>query len=53
MTAEEEEEDPSNVNIPEVEGHREVEVPQIENPNITIPLKTRQVNIGTEAMIRI
>ena len=49
MTAEAKDEDPRNINIPEVEGHCEVEGTKIENPNITMPLKTRQVNIGIEA----
>ena len=49
VTTEEEDEDPRNINILEVEGHHEVVGPQIENPDITTPLKTRQVNIGTEA----
>lgn len=47
MTTEEEEGDPRNINIPEAEGHREVEGSQIENPYMIVPLKTRQVNIGT------
>ena len=49
VTVEEEDEDPRNINIPLTEGHREVKGPQIENPDITAPLKTRQVNIGIEA----
>lgn len=49
MIAKEEDEDPQNINIPETEGHYEVEGPQIENPDITAPLKTKQVNIGMEA----
>eukprot|EP00253_Pinus_taeda_P035509 PITA_35509 len=49
VTTEEEDEDPRNINILEIEGHHEVEGPQIGNPDITTPLKTRQVNIGTEA----
>ncbi len=48
MTIEEEDEDPQNINIPETEGHREVKGPSIENPDITAPLKTKQVNIGTK-----
>ena len=48
VTAEEEDEDPQKVNIPEIEGHREVEGLQVENPAITTPLKTKKVNIGTE-----
>jgi len=49
VTAEEDDKDPRNINILEVEGHREVEGLQIENPDINAPLKTRQVNIGIEA----
>jgi len=49
VTTEEEDEDPRNINILEMEGHREVEGPQIENSDITMLLKTRQENIGTEA----
>ena len=52
VTTEEEEEDPRNVNIPKTKVHREVEGPQIENPDITVPLKTRQVNIGTEVELK-
>lgn len=49
MTAKAEDEDPRNINIPEVEGHHEVEGSQIENPDTIAQPKTRQVNIGTEA----
>lgn len=49
MIIEEEDEEPRNINIPEIEGHHEVEGLRIENPDITTPLKVRQVNIGTEA----
>jgi len=49
VTAGGEDEDPRNINILEAEGHHEVEGPQIENSDITAPLKTKQVNIGTEA----
>lgn len=48
VTAEGDSKDPININIPEVEGHREVEGLQVENPDITAPLKTKQVNIGTK-----
>lgn len=47
VTTQEEEEDPRNIKILETEGHREVQGPPIENPDISTPLKTRQVNIGT------
>ena len=49
MTVEGEDEDLINNNILETEGHREVEGPHIENLDITASLKTKQVNIGTEA----
>lgn len=49
VTTEEEDKDSRNIRIWEIEGHREVEGPQIENPDIIVPLITRQVNIGTEA----
>jgi len=49
VTVEEEDEDSRNINILETEGHRDIEGPQLENSNITKPLKTRQVKIGTEA----
>lgn len=48
VTAKEEDEDPRNINIPETEGHCKVEGPQIEDPDIIVTLKNRQVNIGTE-----
>ena len=48
VTVEEEDEDPRKINILEMEGHREVQGPQIENPDIITPMKTKQVNIGTE-----
>lgn len=48
VSAEEEDEDPRKINIPEIEGHREVQGPQVENLDITAPVKTKQVNIGTE-----
>ena len=37
------------INIPKIEGHREVQELQIENPDITASLKTKQVNISTNA----
>lgn len=49
MTAKEEDKDSRNINIPEEEGHIEVEGPQIYNLDNTAPLKTKKVNIGTEA----
>lgn len=48
VTTEDEGEDPKKINIQETEGHRKVQGPQIENPDITTPVRTKQVNIGTE-----
>lgn len=52
VTTEKEYEDPKKINILETEGHCKVEGPQIEDPYITMPMKTRQVNIGTEAEVK-
>jgi len=52
VITEEEEEDSRNINILEVEGHREVEGPKIENPSISTPLKMKQVNICTEEELK-
>lgn len=49
MTVEEEDKDPWNINIPETEGQREVKGPKATNLDISEPLKTRQVNIGSKA----
>jgi len=38
---EQEDKDPRKINIQETEGHHGVEGPQLENPDITEPLKTR------------
>ena len=40
---------PHNINIPKSEGSREVHSLEIEDPDITMPLKTKQVSIGIEA----
>ena len=40
--------DPRNVNIPEPEGHCKVHGPAVEAPEVTQPLKTWTVNIGSE-----
>ena len=45
-----EDDDPHNINIPESEGHYEVHGPTVESPEVTQPLKTRKVNIGSEEM---
>ena len=49
VNIEEDDEDPWKINIPKTEGYREVRGPLIEDPDITRPLKTNQVNIGIEA----
>ena len=48
VTAEEEDEDLQKIKIPGTKGHREVQVPQIENRDITASVKTKHVNIGME-----
>ena len=45
-----EDDDPCNIKIPDSEGHCEVNGPAVEAPEVTQPLKTRQVNIGSEEM---
>jgi len=52
VTVEEEDEDLRNTNIPKTKGHHEVEGMQIENLDITAPLKSRQLNIGIEAEVK-
>ena len=42
-----EDDDPHNINIPESEGYCEVHGPAVEAPEVTQPLKTRKVNIGS------
>lgn len=49
VTVEEEDKDTRKIDIPETEDQGEVQRPQIENPDITMPVKTKQVNIGIEA----
>jgi len=48
VIVEQEDEDPWKINILEMEGHCEVLGPQIENPDIIAPVKTKQVNISME-----
>ena len=43
-----EDDDRRNINIPESEGHCEEHRPAVEVPEVTQPLKTRTVNIGSE-----
>jgi hypothetical protein len=47
--ATEEDEDPCNVNIPELEGSHEVQGCALEIPEITEKVKLKKVNIGTKA----
>lgn len=42
------EDDLCSINIPESEGSREVRSPKIEYPDIRVPMKMKQVNIGIE-----
>lgn len=48
IKAEGDEDDPRDINIPEFEGSREVHDPEIEDLDVTAPLKMKQVNIRTE-----
>jgi hypothetical protein len=41
------EDNPRDINIPEVEGEREVEGPKLESEYYAAPLKIKKVNIGT------
>ena len=49
VTTKDREEDPRNIHILEFEGQHEFEGPKVEIPDISDPLKTKQVNIGSEA----
>ena len=49
VNLEEDDKDPRNINIPEMEGCREIRGPSIEDLDITMPLRKKQVNIGMEA----
>ena len=44
VTVEEEGEDLKNINIPEAEGHHEVGGLQVENPDISAPLKEKNTS---------
>jgi len=48
LQAEDDDDDPSNINISETEGSHEVQGPSIEDLDITAPLKMKQANIGTD-----
>ena len=52
VTTKEEDEDLWKINIPKIEGHREVQGPHIENSNITTLLKMEQVNIGRNKIFK-
>jgi hypothetical protein len=43
-----EDDDPRNVNILEIDGQRDIEGPGIELPFVGQPIKIKKVNIGTE-----
>lgn len=48
MTIKESEEDPRNTGIPESKGQCKIVGPKVEVPDISKPLKTKQVNIGSK-----
>ena len=48
VNVEEDDEDPQNIKISEIEDSREIHRPSLEDPDITALLKTKQVNIGME-----
>lgn len=47
-TTTKEEEYPRNIDIAKSKGHREVNGPKIEMPDIMKPLKAKKVNIGSK-----
>ena len=49
MIVEEEDEDPQNINILETKGQHEFDGPKAANPDISKPLKARQINIESKA----
>ena len=49
FTTGEEDDNPRNINIPESEGTRKIEGPQLDIPAITEHIKLKKINIGTEA----
>lgn len=49
VNVEEDDEDPRNISISEIEGCREIHRPSLEDTDFTAPLKMKQVNIGMEA----
>lgn len=48
VTTEEGNENPWHINIPELEGQREVRGPSVEILDISQPVRTKQVNIGSK-----
>lgn len=48
VNVEEEDEHPQSINISETKGYHNVQRPLIEDPDITAPIKKKQVNIGME-----
>lgn len=52
VQVEKDEYDPCNINVPESKGSREVCGLEIEDLDITVPLKTKQVNIRTEEELK-
>lgn len=48
VTMEDGDEDPKNIHIPKSEGKHEVKGPKAEIPSISDPLKTKEVNIGSD-----
>lgn len=48
----EEDKDPHKIDIKELEGHHEINGPEIEMHDITNPLKTRKVNIGSKIELK-
>lgn len=48
VQVDDDEDDPRNINTPEIEGSRAVRGPMIEDPDIIVPLKMKQVNIVTQ-----
>ena len=47
--ATDEDDEPCNINIPESKGTREIQGPELEIPEITEKVKSKQINIETEA----
>lgn len=52
VQTEDDEDDARNINIPESEGNPEVHSLEVEDLDITMPLKTKQVNIRTEEELK-